>query len=330
MRTKTIIRTPHLQQTLSFLRPRNGSKMKQPRISVIIPNLNHGRFLERAICSTFDQDYENIQVIVIDGASTDTSRPIIKIYQHRINFWSSKPDSGIAHALNLGLRQADGDIITYLPSNQVMLPETLHNIAKKMTGKNPAKWAVGHQQLTDEYDNPIGQIESSLPNTTLDYLKRDSGYLPLAGSFYHKDLLNLDNIFDTHMHYNYSFELNARLLIQGHQPHLIKHQLTSQRYHKGTQSAIQTIQNGMEQIEIAEQFALNMKNSDKQEILNNCNKRRKIYVLAQAEVYGDQAKHYLRRELFKNPSWLNDKSFRDVLANGVKHPVPHKQVRKAA
>ena len=304
--------------------------MHQPRISVIIPNLNHGRFLERAICSTFDQGYENIQLILIDGGSTDTSRPIIKIYQHRIDFWSSKPDSGVAHALNLGLREADGDIITYLPSNQVMLPETLHKIAKAMTGQDAKKWIVGHQQLTDEYDNPIGQIESSLPNNSISYLQRDTGYLPLAGSFFHKDLLNLNNIFDTHMHYNYGFEINSRLMIQGHEPHLMKQHLTSERYHKGTLSAIQTIQNGMEQIEIAEQYASEMINSDRQSVLNNCDKRRKIYTLAQAEVYGDQAKQYLRRELFKHPNWLNDKSFRDVLAHGVKHPVPARQVRKAA
>jgi len=304
--------------------------MPMPTITVIIPNLNHGRYLERAICSAIDQDYAPLQLIIIDGNSTDNSRSIIKRYQEHIAFWSSTPDSGIAHALNQGLKRATGKIITCLPSNQVMLPHTLNLAAKLMSGPNPKKWIAGHQELTDATDQTIGQIASSLPENHLSYIQRDSGYLPLAGTFYHRDLLNQNTIFDTYLHFNYAFDLHARLFAAGHQPHLIKKNLTASRYQPQTQSPLQTIQKGTEQIQIAEQFANQIHGKQKQILLQNCDKRRRIYVLAQAEIYGNNAKTYLRKELFKHPQWLNDKSFRDLLAHGVKHPLTQQQLRKAA
>ena len=85
--------------------------MNWPKISIITPSFNQARFLERTLRSVLDQNYPNLEYIVIDGGSMDGSVEIIQKYADRLSYWVSEPDGGQSHALNKGFAQATGNVV---------------------------------------------------------------------------------------------------------------------------------------------------------------------------------------------------------------------------
>lgn len=93
-----------------------------PSISVVTTNYNGAAFLEQAIKSVLDQQYPNLEYIIIDGGSTDGSQKIIEKYAGRLAYWESEEDRGFAHAYNKGFSRASGEILAYLNSDDMYCP----------------------------------------------------------------------------------------------------------------------------------------------------------------------------------------------------------------
>jgi len=91
------------------------------KISIITITLNSDHYLEQTITSVVNQTYSNIEYIIIDGGSTDSTLDIIKNYELNIDRWISEPDEGIADAMNKGLALATGDYILFLHSDDYLL-----------------------------------------------------------------------------------------------------------------------------------------------------------------------------------------------------------------
>ncbi len=101
-----------------------------PRISIVTPNLNQGKFIERTIKSVVDQGYPNLDYTLQDACSKDESVEIIRKYESQLSSWQSVRDRGQSHAINLGLERTDGDIMAYLNSDDLLLPGSLAYVAK--------------------------------------------------------------------------------------------------------------------------------------------------------------------------------------------------------
>jgi glycosyltransferase involved in cell wall biosynthesis len=112
--------------------------MTAPRISVITPSYNQGRFIEETIVSVIGQNYPNLEYIIIDGGSTDNSVDIIKKYEDKLAYWISEKDHGQAHAINKGFEKATGDIICWLNSDDMLLPGALGYVAQNIDIRKPA------------------------------------------------------------------------------------------------------------------------------------------------------------------------------------------------
>jgi glycosyltransferase involved in cell wall biosynthesis len=120
-----------------------------PRISVVTPSFNQGRFLERTIRSVLDENYPDLEYIIIDGGSTDESVEIIKRYERHLAYWVSEPDRGQSHAINKGLNRATGTILTWLNSDDYYMPGTLDIIATAAVAHPEAGAYVGAGDIVD-------------------------------------------------------------------------------------------------------------------------------------------------------------------------------------
>ena len=126
--------TPQLSDAKSDSRP-------LPRITIVTPSYNQGRFLETTIRSVLLQGYPNLEYIVIDGGSSDNSVEIIQKYEPWLAYWISEEDRGQAHALNKGFARASGDIYAYLNSDDFYEPGALQSCVLGFQGGH--QWVVG-------------------------------------------------------------------------------------------------------------------------------------------------------------------------------------------
>lgn len=106
--------------------------MDYPKISIVTPSYNQGKYLEETILSVIGQNYPNLEYIIIDGGSTDNSVEIIKKYEKYLTYWVSEKDNGQSEAINKGFSKATGYILGWLNSDDMYLPGALHFVASKL------------------------------------------------------------------------------------------------------------------------------------------------------------------------------------------------------
>lgn len=106
-----------------------------PKISIITPSFNQGRYLEETILSIINQSYHNYELLIIDAGSTDNTLDVIRKYEQHIAYWVSEPDRGQSHAIQKGLAQATGDIINWINSDDLLAPGALQEIAENFDTK---------------------------------------------------------------------------------------------------------------------------------------------------------------------------------------------------
>jgi len=99
-----------------------------PKISIVTPTLNRKDLLEKNIHNVLNQEYPNVEHIIIDGNSSDGTVNMLKKYKHLI--WRSEPDRNHIDAVNKGVKMATGDIITCLNSDDYFEPLTLQTVGK--------------------------------------------------------------------------------------------------------------------------------------------------------------------------------------------------------
>ncbi len=183
------------------------------KISVIMPSFNQATFLEEAMQSVFNQSYPNLEFIVLDAGSTDGSVDIIKKYADKITYWRSHPDGGQSAAFNEGFRMATGDFLTWLNSDDVMLPGTLH-LLNEYVHKYPSyDWFMGNTVWMDKDGKifRVGKMEKWSDFFTRRGLYSAGG--PTA--FFRKSLLERYGYLREDFHYSMDMELWDRFIENG-------------------------------------------------------------------------------------------------------------------
>jgi len=141
----------------------------QPLVTIVTPSYNQARFLEAALCSVLEQDYPNLEYLVVDGASSDGSVDIIRRYADRLAWWVSEKDSGQSEAINKGFRRARGEIVGWLNSDDLYLPGAV-SAAVAAFQSHPEAGLVYGDALAIEADGKPFNLMRAHPYTLVDLL----------------------------------------------------------------------------------------------------------------------------------------------------------------
>jgi len=166
-----------------------------PKISIIMPVLNGGKFLEKAIQSVIDQEYFNLEFIIIDGGSSDNSLNIINTYNNKIDILISEPDYGLNHAVNKGILLASGDYLGWLNSDDYYFENALLKIGGFLS-KNPhidlLYGEAAHVDINCKFLSWHGAIPFDK-----NHLIHKRDYIPCQATFFKKSCLSYIGLFDT-------------------------------------------------------------------------------------------------------------------------------------
>jgi glycosyltransferase involved in cell wall biosynthesis len=127
----------------------------QPLVSIVTPSFNQARYVEATLRSVLEQDYPNIEYLVVDGASSDGSVEIIQRYAPRLAWWVSEKDNGQAEAINKGFARAKGEYIAWLNSDDLYLPGTISAAVQAFTAHPEAGLVFGDVVSIDAQGEPI-------------------------------------------------------------------------------------------------------------------------------------------------------------------------------
>lgn len=124
------------------------------RVSIVTISFNQREFLERTIRSVLEQDYPDIQYIVVDPGSTDGSRELIESFGDRIHR-VFEPDKGAADGLNNGFAHADGQVLGYLNSDDILYPGAVRKAVEYLARHPKTDVVCGHALIIDEHDEML-------------------------------------------------------------------------------------------------------------------------------------------------------------------------------
>ena len=186
---------------------------KYPKISVVSPNYNYARTLERTIKSIVDQKYSNLEYIIIDDGSTDESLDTIKKYAADISIWQHQENTGQYNAINRGFEQATGDIMAWLNSDDMYLPWTLHVVAEIFEQFPEIQWITGRPtQIQNGVIRNVGTLQPYPQEFIATGLFRGDrlGWIQQESVFWRRSLWEKAGPLRTDLKYAADFELWTR------------------------------------------------------------------------------------------------------------------------
>lgn len=180
-----------------------------PKITVITPSYNQAQFLERTIKSIVEENYPNLEYIIIDAGSTDGSVDIIRKYEKYITYWVSEPDNGQSHAINKGLKMATGDWVAWQNSDDIYYPGVFSAVASTAKSHPNVGLIIGDMNLIDEDDQLIRDMHYVTPSYKA--MVAEGMVLSNQAAFWRRDVHTTIGWMDESLHLGFDFDWFLRL-----------------------------------------------------------------------------------------------------------------------
>lgn len=232
---------------------------KLPTIGIVTPSYNQGAFIGETIESVLQQGYPNLEYWVIDGGSTDNTIDILRTYGQRIN-WISENDRGQAHAINKGLQKVSADIVAFINSDDLYLPDAFSLVSRYFSEHPKAMWLTGDYLIIDD----SGKTTQPYLRGYKKMLRKCAGFQMLAiansvaqpSTFWRRELLEEIGYFDESFRYcfDYDFWLKA---IKRYPLHIIENRLSLFRVHRNSKGGSQFSKQFREEHEVISRHTSN-------------------------------------------------------------------------
>ncbi len=202
------------------------------KISTITVSYNSANTIEATIQSVINQNYDDLEYVIIDGGSTDETVDIIKKYQDKISYWVSEKDRGISDAFNKGIQQSTGELVCIINSDDILLPNVLNTIAEQI--KEGTDIIYGNLSL---YRKEQKTEKIHLSQDNLDFSKGGSYGLSHPATLIRKHAYEKYGLYDISLKFMMDKELFLRMYTRGANFQRIN--LTIARYAVGGASGVQ-------------------------------------------------------------------------------------------
>jgi len=182
------------------------------KASIVMPVFNGEKYIRYAIESVLNQSYDNIQFIIVDGGSTDSTMDIINEYKEHIELIISEKDNGMYDAINKGFNHSNGELMLWLNSDDYLFHNAIKTAVSIMKKHTNVKWMKGRNVYLDKYDNirKVACLKSyyrSFISKGL-YQGRGFGFIMQETTFWHRSLYELaGNFINTDYRLASDFEL---------------------------------------------------------------------------------------------------------------------------
>lgn len=216
-------------------------------ITIVIPNYNGARYIAQTLESVAVAKREacglaQVEVIVVDGGSTDESSDIIGLRRDLVDRVIIEKDNGQSDAINKGVRHAEGEIIGFLNSDDMYTPNALLDVASAYIHEG-SPWISGSALMIDESGNALRELHTNIPDPdTIDgWLSARLGSwlrLPQPAQFLHRSMYGKYGYYREDMHYEFDREHFIRLRSNNIRPFLTNRRLAMMRYHSSTKTSL--------------------------------------------------------------------------------------------
>jgi glycosyltransferase involved in cell wall biosynthesis len=183
-----------------------------PKVSIVMPVYNQMQFIERSILSVLNQGYPNLELIVIDGGSTDGSVEIIKKYESRITYWHSGPDKGQSDALNTGFSKANGEVYGWLNSDDIYCEDAIIRCVNALRTNYHKKIVFGDWVNIDVDDNVISREYAY--DVNVNHIKYEGVSLNAQAMFWLSEVHHRFGEFDVGLYNTMDYEMILSFLLK--------------------------------------------------------------------------------------------------------------------
>ena len=182
----------------------------RPLVTVIIPSYNQGRFIRATLESILQQDYRPLEILVIDGASTDETLDVLQSYGHVPEvMWFSEPDHGIVEAVNKGFARANGRILAIQSSDDCYLPGALSRVVSEFQRVADVGLVYGDTVMVDADGKETGRYR--IGPYSLENLFLLKTWIPQPSAFFRRELLDVVGGWDDRIPYAPDTDLWIRM-----------------------------------------------------------------------------------------------------------------------
>jgi glycosyltransferase involved in cell wall biosynthesis len=191
------------------------------KVSIVTPSFNQGRFLEETIQSVLDQDYPDLEYVVVDDGSTDGSERIVERYADRLHWWTKQENAGQVAAINRGFEHTTGDLLAYLNSDDTLLPGAVSEMVAELQASPELVMVYGDAFYTDAESNRTGYLPSREwdPPTMV---RLCDNHVVQPSSMWTRAAWEQAGPFDPRGYYFFDFEFYLRLSVVGPVKHVAK------------------------------------------------------------------------------------------------------------
>ena len=212
-----------------------------PKISIVMPAYNQVQFIERSILSVLNQDYPNIELIIIDGGSNDGTVEIIQKYCEHIAFWVSEKDRGQSDALNKGFGHCTGEIYGWLNSDDLYLPDAFKHTVAALEAHPNKKIVFGDWLSIDTYERVIDYNHAF--DFNLNHFKYEGFHLNAQSLFWYAEVHKKFSGFDIALYNTMDYQMILEFgITQGQRTFLrIPYALGAFRRYEGQKTGAMTL-----------------------------------------------------------------------------------------